>query len=129
MASNRPAKRQRLPPRSSRIRHRIESECETVAEKDALATSYQRVREQLSPHGSHVYDNSTLLHAMFDIVEQSVVEQPPSATGTATTTHTPSMMRNSGETIYTNACMQCTEYVFIMHTISIAALHNARDVH
>ena len=86
MASNRPAKRQRLPPRFSRIRHSVECECETVAETEALTTQFQRVRQLLNPHGSRVYDKGTLLHAIFDIMEQSVVEQPPSATGTATTT-------------------------------------------
>lgn len=87
MASN------QKPPRPRRIRHRIETECESEAEKDALAGRLQRVRELLSPGGSRHLDNASLLNAMFDIVEREVSGQ---TTAAAPATLSPSMMRNSG---------------------------------
>jgi len=59
-------------PRPRRIRHRIETDCETEAEKEALSIRLQRMRELLSTDGLRLMDNGTLLHAMFNIVEQEV---------------------------------------------------------
>ena len=55
--------------RPSRIRYRIETEFETEEEKEAFCRSFQRMRELLSPSGSVLVDNGTILNAMFDIVE------------------------------------------------------------
>ena len=81
-------------PRPRRIRHRIESECETEAEKDALLVRLQRVRELLSPSSSCLMDNGTLLHAMFDIVEREIAGPPRDEPEESTAR---SMMRNSGK--------------------------------
>ena len=81
-------------PRPRRIRHRIETECETEAEKDALAGRLQRMRELLFPDGSGSIDNSSLLNAMFDIVEREVAGR---TTAASTASLSPSMMRNSGK--------------------------------
>ena len=81
--------------RPLRIRHRIETECETEAEKEALTRRLQRVRELLSPDGSRLIDNGTLLNAAFGIVER---EYTGRTTSVQPTTLSPSMMRNSGKT-------------------------------
>lgn len=82
--------------RPPRIRHRIETECETEAEKGALATRLQRMRELLTPESSRLVDNGTLLNAMFDIVERQFTGVPSTA---LTTNLSPSMMRNSGKAL------------------------------
>ena len=82
----------RTPPR--RIRHRLETECETEAEKDAISMRLQRIRELLSPDASHPIDNCTLLHAMFDIVEREVAGLPRATPHTNTSCF---MMKNSGK--------------------------------
>ena len=61
-----PTQKRSRPPR---IRHRIETECETEAE-EALARRLQRMRELLSPDGSRLIDNGSLLNTMFNIVER-----------------------------------------------------------
>ena len=83
----------------SRIRHHIETECETEAEKEAFSRRFQRMRELLSPRGSVLVDNGTILNAMFDIVEREVGGQSSTTPQTAQTTLSPSMMRNSGEAL------------------------------
>ena len=55
------------------IHHRLLTECETEAEKDAISMRLQRMRELLSPDGSSSINNDTLLHAMFDIVERGLL--------------------------------------------------------
>ena len=81
-------------PRPRHIRHRLETECATEAEKDALSMRLQRMRELLSPDGSHLVDNGTLLHAMMDIVKREIA----GASTTAPDTNVGrSMMRNSGK--------------------------------
>jgi len=54
-------------------------DCETEAEKTALARRIGHVRRLLSPLGDCVFDNGALLNAMCDIVEgeaTQVVPQP-----------------------------------------------------
>lgn len=83
-------------PRPRRIRHRIETECETEAEKEALSMRLQRMRELLSPDGSGLIDNGTLLHAMCDIVEREIAGV---STAGPETVASRSMMRNSGKVL------------------------------
>ena len=59
------------------IRHRIETECKTEAEKGALARRLDRVHQLLTPPGSRGIDNGMLLNAIFDIVEREAVEGTP----------------------------------------------------
>ena len=61
------------------IRHWIEKECKTKAEKEALAQRLDRVRQLLTPPGSRGIDNGTLLNDMFDIVEREAVEGAPAS--------------------------------------------------
>ena len=82
--------------RPPHIRHRIETECETEVEKEALARRLQRMRELLSPDGSCLIDNGTLLNAMFNIVEWEYTGLPTAA---QPATLSPSMMRNSGKSV------------------------------
>ena len=55
-------------PHPCRIRHRIETESKTEAEKEALARRLDRIRWLLTVDGSHLIDNGTPLNAMFDII-------------------------------------------------------------
>ena len=65
--------------RPSRIRHRIETQCETEAEKEALSRRFQKMRELLTG-GARFADNGVVLNTMFDIVEREFAGQPtPSA--------------------------------------------------
>ena len=58
------------------------------------------MRELLSPRGSVLVDNGTVLNAMFDIVEREEVGgQPTTTPQTAQMTLSPSMMRNSGKAL------------------------------
>ena len=54
-------------PKWPRIRHRLETESATEADKDALGRRLDRVRHLLNPSGARTIDNSTLLNAMCDI--------------------------------------------------------------
>ncbi len=83
--------------RPRRIRHRIETECETEAEKDALASRLDRMRELLSSHGSRLIDNGTLLNAMFNIVEREVERDSTPRPTAGPVNLSPSMMRNNGK--------------------------------
>ena len=80
--------------RPARIRHRIETDCKTEAEKEALSRRLDSIRQLLTPEGSRSIDNSTLLNAMFDIVEREIGQglSTPSAA-----TVRQSMMKNSGK--------------------------------
>ena len=85
--------------RPSRIRHRIEAQCETEAEKEALSRRFQRMRELLTPGGARFADNGVVLNTMFDIVEQEFAGQPTPCSSAPPSALSPSMMRNSGETL------------------------------
>ena len=74
--------------RPSRIRHCIETECETKVE-EAFSRTFQRMHELLSPSGTVVVDNGTIMNAMFNTVE------PTTSPQMAQTTLSPFMMRNS----------------------------------
>ena len=69
------------------------------------------MRELLSPSGSVMVDNGTILNAMFDIVEREVGGQPTTTPQTAQTTLSPSMMRNSGKAL---ALDKLYAFIFIM---------------
>ena len=84
--------------RPSRIRHRIETQCETEAKKEALSRRFQRMRELLTPGGAHFADNGVVLNTMFDIVEWEFAGQPTPSSAPPSAL-SPSMMRNSGETL------------------------------
>ena len=87
-------------PRPRHIRHQIETDCETEAEKEALSIRLQRMRELLSTDGSRLMDNGTLLHAIFDIVEREVAgvaTEASKATEAEGSSVSSSMMRNSGK--------------------------------
>ena len=81
------------------IRHRIETDCETEAEKEALARRLDRVRRLLTPPGRRLLDNEALLNSMFDVVERHVnaPSGSPSLTALAEEPITKSFMRNSGK--------------------------------
>ena len=85
--------------RPKRIRHRIETDCETEAEKEALAIRLDRVRRLLTPPGRRLLDNEALLNSMFDVVERHVNAPSGSPTPTALAEEpiTKSLMRNSGK--------------------------------
>jgi len=86
--------------RPHRICHRIETDCETEAEKEALSIRLQQMRELLSTDGSRLMDNGTLLHAMFDIVKREVAgvaTEATEATEAEGSSVSRSMMRNSGK--------------------------------
>ena len=85
--------------RPSQIRHRIETECETEAEKEAFSRRFQRMRELLSPSGSVLVDNGTILNVMFDIVEREVGGEPTTTPQMTQTTLSPSIMRNSSKAL------------------------------
>ena len=85
--------------RPSRICHRIETQCETEAEKEALSRRFQRMRELLTPGGARFADNGVVLNAMFDIVEREFAGQPTPCSSAPPSALNPSMMRNSGETL------------------------------
>ena len=89
--------RKRLRP--SRICHRIETQCETEAEKEALSRRFQRMHELLTPSGARFADNGILLNTMFDIVEREFAGQPTPSSSAPPSALSPSMMRNSGETM------------------------------
>ena len=63
------ANAKRLAPQ--RIRHTIETE----AAKEALAQRLSLVSELLTPFGSHLVDQATMLNSMFDIVERVMGQQ------------------------------------------------------
>ena len=83
--------------RPRRIRHRIETECETEAAKEALVHRLERIKQLLSPPGSRAIDNCTLLNAMFDIVEAAVEPGPTPDVASEEQPVTQSLMRNCGE--------------------------------
>ena len=96
-----------LPKRSRprRIRHGLETECETESEKEALGRRLDRVRQLLTPPGARTIDNGTLLNTMCDIVEREAGRSSP-ATRDVSDEHpvTQSFMRSSGKllNVYTN---------------------------
>ena len=63
--------------RPRRIRHRIETKCETESEKEALGRRLERVRQLLTPSGAHQIDNGTLLNAMCGFVESALGRSSP----------------------------------------------------
>ena len=79
------------------IRHRIETECDTEAEKEALARRLSRVRQLLSPNGRTVIDNGTLLNAIFDLVEKDFSWQLPSTAPVHEEVQGQSFMKDSSE--------------------------------
>ena len=83
--------------RLRRIHHRIETECENEAEKEALGRRFDRMRQLLTPSGAHTIDNGTLLNAMFDIVERDAGRRSPLHDVSDEATVTQSFMRSSGE--------------------------------
>ena len=88
--------------RPNRIRHRIETECESEAEKEALARRLDHVHQLLTPPGSRGIDNGTMLNAMFDIVEREALEGAPASRPHMASEGQPltqSFMRNSGEKV------------------------------
>ena len=85
--------------RPSHIRHQIQIQCETEAEKEALSRRFQRMRELLTPDGARFADNGVLLNAIFNIVEREFAGQPTPSSSAPPSALSPSMMRNSGETL------------------------------
>ena len=57
------------------------------------------MRELLTPGGARSADNGVLLNTMFDIVEREFVGQPTLSSSAPPSALSPSMMRNSGETL------------------------------
>ena len=88
-----------LPKRSRprRIRHRLETECETESEKEALGRRLDRVRQLLTPPGVRTIDNGALLNAMCDLVEREVGRSSPATHDVSEDQPiTQSFMRSSG---------------------------------
>ena len=81
--------------RPLRVRYRLEAECSTEAEKEALTRRILQVRQLLTPPGSCLMDNATLLNAMCDAVEREATQLPAHA-APAEEPRSASFMRNSG---------------------------------
>ena len=83
--------------RPRRIRHRLETECETESEKEVLGRRLDRVRQLLTPPGARTIDNGTLLNVMCDIVEREVGRSSATCDMSDEQPVVQSFMRSSGK--------------------------------
>ena len=79
-----------------RVRYHLETKCSTEAEKEPLTRRILQVRQLLTPPGSCLIDNATLVNAMCDAVEREATQLPAPAAPTEEPTSA-TFMRNSGK--------------------------------